>query len=685
MQPISPTSPSITAAAPVTGVWATGRWDGDVSKTTIQILQYGLLLAGRKIIKNRGVIFSDTNKRFRVEYDVNSKEKSKERIEAREDRERLKLESDIALGLSWAQKQWLIERKAEEKAQKDKDRAHNIYMRLQASINLAEDEKLYTRAEGKWWLRYETREERATALAVALPSDLIWRYRQSSHDRLMGSGYQWAGGLVANKYFQKPFIKKGLISEEHWLLQRFIAACAKASTGEFKAGKSKDTCWAIRRKIIGFDEPYVFFGQRCKELFRVDLDRWFADEAELRAWLGDLMERGTLKFMPHVVSWIFDDVRPGIYNPHVWFVLPEGSAVWDDKLQHCMLNQVIASLTLALGGDPGGLSSPFHGKNPVSVHCDYTILNDESFPTLGDYAKGMKLTHAAARMARKIMNDRMAEVGFDPRESNTWFTGVSRAAREAAKQLYKSGFRIGHTAEFEEAVYEITLAAMETDLPRMNAKQRENVEKLVETCSRWTVSHFDPTKMDKSGLSAGAAAHLMLPEDDAKTRKGKGGAYAAKVEGERYCGEVAVAIGKALQAGGAEPTFRQIADATGFVLNTVKKHWLQAFAQAVASLSIQILVKGVAPSTKPYKASQAIPGDPSHGPEHERTARSVAGSSPHRPFPGQAARGNRSKRRSGRPIAPVRVRAMPGRNVIDFLSAGGVRIYRRKPADSQPA
>jgi hypothetical protein len=710
LQNISPNAAVIAAVVPLPAHFAT--LDGPViemSSLQKAVARLGIRIAGRQIIKARGALFPDLNHRFRVEYRINSEDDSKKRCEARDDAAARKLQADIDAGLSWAQKAAQIEQLAAEKAARDAARFDAIYKKILASIGKDKSDKLYTEAEAKFFLRHEDREKRAQTLAEALPSDLIARYRQSSEDRIMGSGYQWAGGYIG-KYFQMPFVSKGLASEAHWLLQRFIAACPRASSGDFKVGRGKDSCISVRRKIVGFDEPYVFFGQRCKELFRVDLDQTFADEAELNAWLDDLMARGVLKFRPHVASWIFDDKRGGIIHPHLWFVLPEGSAVWGKRApvpapvpspspvstaapvpvpahiarQHRMLSQVIASLTLALGGDPGGLSSPFHGKNPVSVHCNYAILNDESFPTLSDYAKGMKLTHDAMRMAREIMNDRLAEVGFDPQESNTYFNLISKAANEAAKALYKGGFRIGEIAEFEEAVYDVAYAVMKNELPRANAKQQATAEKLVETCSRWAVQNFDVTMMEKR-CARGAAAHLIKPDMDKKAKQAAGGTYASKAKGEINRAAVSVAIRAALQAGGAEPTFRQIADATGFALNTVKKHWMPAYTQAQASLSIHSLVKGVNTTTTTYR-----PARPTL--ETLRTARSMdeipvawrdLALTDH--FRDKQLRAQRSKRRNGRQSAPVHVRNMPGRPTLDFLLAGGVTVYRRKPVDNQPA
>jgi hypothetical protein len=434
-----------------------------------------------------------------------------------------------------------------------------------------------------------------------------------------------------------------------------------------------DACRPIWRKIIGYDEPYFFFGERCKDMFRVDVDRWFRNARVLRRWLKKLQASGKLSFLPHVVCWICDDKRPGIWNPHLYFLLPEGSAVWNNTAHHRLLKQVASQLTEALGGDLGGLSNLFMGKNPLSPHCDYEIINDESFPTLSEYAKSMKLKHGAKAMARKLGVGRLAEVGFDAAKSNTYFSKIACAGREAVKQLFRSGFRCDDYHEFLKATAEIVSEVMAAEIPKATWKQREAIEKLVESCSRWAVDHFDPAKMDTSGRDVGAAAHLIDPTDDKATRQGKGGAYAAKTVAERNCAKVAVAIRKALIAGGPEPTFTQIVEATGFSLNTVKKHWFPAFTQASASLSIQSLVKGVSPQLPPSKPTLQTLRTAETVAEIPEAWRSVD-LDDH--FRVKALRETRRRRIKNQSTEPIRPRIITGKRLIDFVACGAVQVFR---------
>jgi hypothetical protein len=627
------------------------------------------------------------------DYTLVSKGKSKARKDARDDKannEKLMFE-----GMTPEQRQIKIHELAAAKANRkavrdaaDAARYKDIYERIWLGINRAMQlgiplkdfkDRFHTPEEGEWYNAYERRQQKfggktfKEARAEAEPHCLLWRYGQSSEDRLHCRGYTWSGGYVAGKYWQDPFNFVGLKSDEHWLLWRFVTATAKASSGELRAGPTKDGCKPIYRRIIAHDEPYTFFGERCKDMFRIDVDAWFRSVRHLKRRLLALKRKGRLPFLPHFAVWIRDDKRPGIFNPHFYFLLPEDHAVWDNPDHHRLLNQVAAQLTEALGGDPGGLSNLFHGKSPLSPHCDYEIVNEDSFPTLSEYAKCMKLTkHGAAMMARKLSTGRLSAAGFDREKSNTYFNFGAETANTSRDELYLAGFQTDDYDAFMEATADLTREVIEAEIPNPTWRQREAIEKLIETCARWAVDHFDPKKIGKYVPKVGAAAHLMLPTDDAKTRKRKGQAYAARATAERNGAKISLAIYKALKAGGAEPTFAQIVEVTGFSLNTVKNHWFPAFTKAAANLSIQTLVKGDATLRQPIKPSMAT----------LKTAETieeipVSWRNPdlNDHFRVKTLKHARLRRLRGKSTEPIRSRVITGKHWLDFIASGPVRVY----------
>jgi hypothetical protein len=254
------------------------------------------------------------------------------------------------------------------------------------------------------------------------------RMDQTAQDRIYCAGYEWAGGLVAGKYWQNKFTVRRLKSWEHPLLECFLRATPAASSGEFKAGPAKDKCHTQWRKIHGADQVYFSFGQRCKDMFRVELDLSWPSVAAFKSALF----HADLPFLPHVAAWIFDDRLPGqVLRPHLYFLLPEDHAVWFDEYQKRLLREVIAGLTkslLTLGADPGGLANPFHGKNPLSVHCDYEIIQDTHFPMLKEYAEGLDVSMDPRLMTRVLATSKLVSAGFDQRNRIPSLAGRRRRA-----------------------------------------------------------------------------------------------------------------------------------------------------------------------------------------------------------------------------------------------------------------
>jgi hypothetical protein len=212
---------------------------------------------------------------------------------------------------------------------------------------------------------------------------------------------------------------------------------------------------------------------------------------------------------------------------------------------------------------------------------------------------------------------------------------------------------------------------MEAEIPSMTWRQREAVEKMVASCSTWAIDHFEKEKLGDQ-REAGAAAHLMLPTDSPEDRMSKGQAYARGKVVERNRGKISLAIRAAL-ATGVEPTFSQIKEATGFSLNTVKKHWFPAYTSAAATLSIQDAVRGDRPIGQPIKPSKAT----------IQTAETIAeipeswrtdGLEDH--FRVKALKRARRQPLRGRSSEPIRPRVITGSNLIDFLSAGVVTVCR---------
>jgi len=335
--------------------------------------------------------------------------------------------------------------------------------------------------------------------------------QQSAYDRIFGEGFVWPGGMVAGKYLRAKFVETGLRTWRHPFFQRVAASMAKASSCRFRTGPAKDRCVTQHSKLHGLDQPFGFFCDECRDMFRLDYDKTFDNEAQMRAWIAHKVQELGLTCGPHMAVWIPDDRAPGkIIRPHFLFLLPEGHAVWPRSPpdQHRLLGEVIAALTRAFECDPGGLANPFHGKIPTSPLTESVVIQDTHMPTLGEYAESMDLTYGQDLMLRKLMTERMEDAGFDKADSNTWFSAVRALSNAGGKTLFKSGADITDPEAFCSKIADLICRPVFDEI-QSTASQRKTVDKLIETCTRYTAYNFDPAKMDTIGRDRGAAAHLM--------------------------------------------------------------------------------------------------------------------------------------------------------------------------------
>ena len=151
---------------------------------------------------------------------------------------------------------------------------------------------------------------------------------QPAHERIH-QGFEWPGGwVIEGEIWRDPFVETGLRTWRHPFYQRVLASMGKAST-TLCTGDTKDGAVRQFSKLHGSDKLYGFFAVKCRDMWRLDCDRTFANEAEMLSWLAfRVMESGAL-CMPHLAVWIPDDRYPGVIRkPHFYFLLPEGRAVW---------------------------------------------------------------------------------------------------------------------------------------------------------------------------------------------------------------------------------------------------------------------------------------------------------------------------------------------------------------------
>lgn len=464
------------------------------------------------------------------------------------------------------------------------------------------------------------------------------RQRQSSRDRIQDRGYVWDGWRLApdvigsngislkydvGGHLHLPFVVHDLPSRTSGspLMLRCLTMTAKPVRG-IKAnpkkkiahrdavgprtGMTKDGCKRQRRKIVAYDNLYWFFNDHCVDAWRHDDDDTYPSEAHLGAWLDHEVEEGRLAAKPNKSVYVWDDRWPEkVPTPHHYYFLPDdggkpggkdgktagkgSSAVWKDPFSHHMLSQIQAKLNEQLGCDPGGLANMNHGKNPLSTHV-ITINWHENCLTLSEFAELLDLDLTRQEMARKQSVDRLKAVGFDDASSNNSFTVVSTLALDGTRHIGRDGnidtndYDEFLTAAIEEATVAVKRQLVEDGI-KPTQEQWAALEGLIDTCCKWAVADFDPKKLTKSGLNPGAAAHLMLPTDDTKTRIRKGQRYSADAKAahsKKLIGEAIASI----KTDGAEETVSEIARRAGRSRDTVRRHM---FAAHVAKIAIEML------------------------------------------------------------------------------------------------
>ena len=141
---------------------------------------------------------------------------------------------------------------------------------------------------------------------------------------------------------------------------------------------------------------------------------------------------------------------------------------------------------------------------------------------------------------------------------------------------------------------------LQEEFPLIDLRGRESLDRMIRTCARWSAEKFDPAKMEKRDRDRGGAAHLMQEGDDAVTRMRKGQSFSADVKVAATRRAITSAI-MTITRDGSEPTTRHVGQITNKSPNTVKSHFFAAYVTAVASRSIQGLVKEVPSGIVPLK------------------------------------------------------------------------------------
>lgn len=587
--------------------------------------------------------------------------------------------------------------------------------------------------------RTATEEQRELVIKTDAANQAMLRMRdqQSSMDRIYVEGFSYPGsqfsGLVAGKAHQAPFTLYGLPSEEEPLLKRVIASMGSPKrrdkeTGEvpknaLRTGPRADKCWRQMNPLVAHDEVYGFFSVNCRDMWRHDCDApigenfLYASEEHALADLHGKHAAGELDLLPQFGVYTPDELFPGtVPSVHWVYVLPDdgikepghgSSGVWEgQKLQSSMLEQVQATLNLQLGADPGGLANMYHGKHPCGPNNKIIWVNKTHLPTLGAMFEVLDCGRGRREMAGYQGRQRLADIGLDPEASNSFFTITSEEALYAARAVFKKDRKVFGKPEHRELAFDLAWERLQGHIEAagkaLPADAGEVLEHLLHSCIEWAMNDFNPARANRAYYNPGAAAHLIQPTDDERTRQQKGQTVGAATKRRNSRRLIADAMSE-IEAEGGEVTISSVARHSGLARSTVRDNMSAAVVSSIAGkmLSAVRSVDEETPAAAPLATDWGVWGVEIAGSVQitlSSPSITVIDSVQHhddlpkswRPTDWDGFRERKLRDyahgvRSGR-IDTARPRQRTtGANLIDFLTSGSVRRYAPRKTDSEAA
>lgn len=450
---------------------------------------------------------------------------------------------------------------------------------------------------------------------------------QRGPDRFHERGYKWPGsdafqgdtGLINGKYFQNAFIELEPRTGLHPIFYRFVAGTARPSKGAL-AGPHKDDRRRYRYKRALLDCVYITAG-KIIEWIRVDIDEEFASIETLEEELQAKVDAGVLPSMPNVISWIYDDRKPGVViNPHFIWLLPACRGVFFPKgekreelkrqgkptgeRQYRLYKAVAEALHVAcqsIGADMGGVENPADIKNPISPHCAVSIPNDREFLSLSELAELLDVRIDAEAIARQAARREMLAAGITEANSQRFFIWARRAGLQIAQDLYLSrephwdpNSTLFEHQHFKAEIAEQLTASVPKSIGPRNSGEREALKKAIEMRAEYLSIHFDPAAFDRAPRDRGAAQHLIPEGADLKMRQDIGREYAHGSQVMNTQHAITEAYKHALR-NGLSTTHKAIADLAGRCKNTVGAHAKVCQARARTELAQEAALAAVEP------------------------------------------------------------------------------------------
>lgn len=407
-------------------------------------------------------------------------------------------------------------------------------------------------------------------------------------------GFQWEGGgfggsstarptqqgrVEGTPYHRDAFVYAGFVSNERKVLKLFLQATPRAGRSarpedgptapsrRLLTGETKDrvTEWDHGLKCVALDEPYIGWNKSMRSVLRVELDGVWPDETALRADLYDCLGAERL---PDVIV-CYTDADGRVHGPHLYWVIGEAvnfgengtkrpQAIW-----YGVLRGLVDAL-LPIGADPGCLSNPCHGKNPLSPLWDRIFMRSDDAPVrnLAFLGQGLRTGVSAGELhvrAVERAEPTVERLGGGRQPSNVFFRDMTDFAASVVAD-YKA---VDSYGEFVAAVVLEAAARATTRGERAARAVGYSVADYI-----WT--HFDPSKRQAAKRRGRDWAECQ-GEDEVGRRRIAGRNSRAQVRAANV--EALAAAVLACLAEGVAPTQAEAARRVGVTRQTACANW----------------------------------------------------------------------------------------------------------------
>lgn len=354
----------------------------------------------------------------------------------------------------------------------------------------------------------------------------------------------WGQVIVGRTY--ASFVERGLRSDGLGLSGRmFVRGCRRAK--HLRGGNDKALMLPLGpSKILSLDAPYIEGNRVMISLLRIDLDLIFPSRQHAVAAIGDVVNVGDLPCMPHLIC---GDVGPAriratddagvehetlhpkaLIRPHLWIVLPQGSAVNAGSKGRDKPKQLLAGVArginaalLHLGADPA--ASPFlvRGKNPLSPYLWSAALNNATWPTLSEWAEWVDTRVTPEKLSRQAAE---IQSGLDKGSSNLAFTSWQKTAYDLLRAAHRNDDPV-YLDAVQPSVDPIALADLLRERMPLAELDRDPTwsdvaaERVWSNVVAYAAAAWDPAKAEVVRVARGAMRHVT---DGMTTRKAQSAA-----------------------------------------------------------------------------------------------------------------------------------------------------------------